>query len=116
MHRGAIQQSRLVAIALYAIVLMCSRIAGAQQCDGASVGTCTLTCDECSQADPNGHPHCSFSGNVQLSTQPASKVIRRIGLIPIENNRRDGDGNLFKYRCWAELASGRTIQIYDVVL
>ena len=45
--------------------------------------------------------------------QPASNVIRRIGLIPAETNRRDGGGNLFRFRSWAQLASGRTIYIYD---
>ena len=55
--------------------------------------------------------------------QPASNVIRSIGLIPVEANRRDGDGNRFKYRGWAELAprgAGRgpehRIFIYDVFL
>ena len=68
MFREALHHSRLVGAELCAIVLLCSHVVSAQQCDGAFVGTYSLTCDECSAPDPNGHPHCSFSGNVQLTT------------------------------------------------
>lgn len=53
--------------------------------------------------------------------QLASTLIQRIGLWPTAENRRDGMGNLYRFRSWAEFSGtsefgGRTAWIYDVVL
>jgi hypothetical protein len=48
--------------------------------------------------------------------EPVSNVLSAIGLGYTVENRRDGAGNLYRYRSWARMKDGTEFAIYDAIL